>query len=230
MIAAFIFDIDNTLYDYDAAHAAAYRALTDYAQRELGLSAERFNALHRAASRTLSRHTGGKCAAVHNRLIRYQLMLEQIGRPLSRAPEMAQLYWSTLLSHAVPYPDAAQCFDRLRSEGYTVGIGTNMTADYQFAKLNRLGLLDRVDFIVSSEEASAEKPAPRFFACCVEKAGCAAERCVFIGDDLQNDVLGAREAGLQSVWLRRETDTAAPAPDVRSVRALSELPDLLPLL
>jgi beta-phosphoglucomutase-like phosphatase (HAD superfamily) len=54
-----------------------------------------------------------------------------------------------------------------------VGVGSDMTADWQFRKLERLGLLDRIDFAVTSEEAGVEKPAPGFFALCLEKAGCA---------------------------------------------------------
>ena len=68
-------------------------------------------------------------------------------------------------------PGAAEALDGLKAMGLAEGIGTNMTADYQFAKLERLGLMERVDFLVTSEEAGAEKPDPRLFALCAEKAG-----------------------------------------------------------
>lgn len=225
MIKACIFDIDNTLYSYDLAHAPAYRAVSDYACAAFDLTPERFDALHQSANRTLRAHAGENCAAIHNRLIRYQLLLEELGQPLSHAPKMTELYWSTLLSHMRPYPGMAECLARLKETGHTVGIGTNMTADYQFAKLARLGVLDIVDFVVSSEEAGAEKPDKRFFDCCVEKAGCRAEGCLFVGDDLQNDVLGAKQAGMRAVWLCPEPATQAPA--VEHIRSLAELPDLI---
>ena len=38
MLKAAIFDLDGTLYDYDAAHASAFRALTEYAGTALSLS------------------------------------------------------------------------------------------------------------------------------------------------------------------------------------------------
>ena len=81
MLRAVLFDLDNTLYSYDEAHAAAWLALTDYARENLGLTPERFEALHREADRALRAHAGGPCAAVHNRLIRYQLLLEALGQP-----------------------------------------------------------------------------------------------------------------------------------------------------
>ena len=143
MLKAVVFDIDNTLYDYGAAHECAYRALTELACEALSLTPERFDALHQAASQTLEAHSGGRCAAIHNRLIRYQLMLEQLGRPISLAPKMAEAYWSALLSAMRPYPGVEELFAWIKSRGLSVGIGTNMTADRQFSKLERLGLLER---------------------------------------------------------------------------------------
>ena len=230
MLKAVLFDIDNTLYDYDAAHREAYRALTAYAVEALSLSPERFDALHGEASRTLEVHAGGPCAAIHNRLIRYQLMLERVGKPIAHAPRMAELYWSTLINHMEAFPGAAEAFDRIKSMGLTLGIGTNMTADRQFAKLERLGLLGRVDFMVSSEEVSAEKPDGRLFARCAEKAGCPAAACAFVGDSLKGDVLGAIRAGMKAVWFRPGPEPATPVPGAIRICSLTELPELLATL
>lgn len=223
MIKAVVFDVDNTLYSYDAAHAAAFGALTAYAGERLGLAPEEFTALHREGDMALRAHVGGTCAAVHNRLLRYQLMLERLGRPLSHAVEMTGLYWGRLLEAMEPAPGAVECVDFLRARGAAVGVGTNMTADYQFAKLDRLGLLDRIDFLVTSEEAGAEKPDPRLFGLCVEKAGCAPGECLFVGDSLAQDVRGALDAGLRAVWLCPQGDRELPPGAVR-LSSLEELP------
>ena len=44
-IKAVIFDLDNTLYDYDAAHEAAFGVLLAYARKTLGLSETDFRAV-----------------------------------------------------------------------------------------------------------------------------------------------------------------------------------------
>lgn len=228
MLRAVLFDLDNTLYDYDAAHAAAWRALTAYAGDVLGLSPERFDALHREAARAQAERAGGPCAALHNRLIRCQLLLEAAGLPFSRAPEMAARYWSALLDAARPDPGAAGTLARLRATGLAVGVGTNMTADYQFAKLERLGLMPLVDFLVTSEEVGAEKPDRRLFDACARKAGCPSQACAFVGDGLQGDVLGALGAGMRAVWFRPDPADPRPAPPgAARIRALDELPGLL---
>ena len=225
MPCAVIFDIDGTLYDYSAAHVYAFRALSDYAAKALGLTAERFETLHDWADERLRAHTGGHCAAIHDRLIRYQLMLERLGLSIAHAPKMERLYWSTLIGHMAPNPGLHEAFDWIKARGLRLGVGTNMTANWQFAKLERLGVLGQVDFMVTSEEAGAEKPDRRLFALCAEKAGTVPERCVFVGDSLTNDAAAANAAGMLGVWYR---PGAGQAPDgVLTVGSISALPALL---
>lgn len=42
MIKEVIFDIDDTLYDYEKGHAAGVRQMQEYAEQELGVSGEEF--------------------------------------------------------------------------------------------------------------------------------------------------------------------------------------------
>ena len=226
MPRAVVFDIDNTLYSYDEAHAAAYSTLREYARRELSLTPERFDALHREAAHRLETHSG-RCAAIHNRLIRYQLLLEAVGLPIRHAPAMAALYWTTLLESMKPYSGVREAFETLRAMGLTLGIGTNMTADHQFEKLERLGLLGLVDFMVTSEEVSAEKPDRRLFDLCAEKACCPNGDCAFVGDSLKGDVQGAMDAGMTAVWFHPSPDDAGPPEGAHRLRSFQELPELI---
>lgn len=226
MIRSIIFDLDDTLYDFTSSHAVAMNRLAAYAAGTLGLSRERFDALQREAFQ-LQKARVGNTAAIHNRLIRCQLMLEAAGKPIAHAPEMADLYWSTLLSRIRPVPDAIDALARLRFMGLTVGIGSNMTADWQYAKLKRLSLMAYVDFIVTSEEVGAEKPAAEFFRLCAEKAGHSPEECAFVGDNLNGDALGALGAGMNAFWLCRSPGPADVPDGVRRIQSLSELPALI---
>ena len=224
MIKAVIFDLDNTLYSYDRAHAAAWEALCRCAEDRLGLPRERFDALHAEANRILTLRCGGG-PALHNRLIRCQVILELAGLPIGEAPAMADRYWQTLLDHMEAEPGAAEALQALRALGLRIGVGTNMTADWQFAKLKKLDMLRRVDFLVTSEEAGAEKPDARLFALCAEKADCPPGNCAFIGDSLKGDALGANAAGMRGIWLNR---AGREVPEgVVAIRTLTELPDLL---
>jgi putative hydrolase of the HAD superfamily len=225
MIKTVIFDLDNTLYSYDRAHAAAWAALLSLAEERLGLGEERFRALHAEASRVLTRRCGGG-PAIHNRLIRFQILLELAGLPIGAAPELADCYWDVLLDRLEPEPGAAETLGALRALGLRIGVGTNMTADRQFEKLRRLGLLPLVDFLVTSEELGVEKPDPRLFTLCAEKAGVPLRCCAFVGDSLQKDALAALAAGMRGIWYR-PVSLPEPVPEeIPAIRSLTELPAL----
>lgn len=224
MIRAVLFDIDNTLYSYDRAHRTAYAALKRYCQEALDLDPERFEALHKSASRTLAQRSG-MGPVIHNRLIRYQLMLEAAGLPIRRAPVMAELYWTGLLGAMEPTPGANAAIRAMKARGLSVGIATNMTADRQFDKLERLGLLPLVDFMVTSEELGAEKPDPRLFLLCAEKAGCRPEDCAFVGDSLEKDALAAAKVGMLGIWYHPEP--VSPPEGILRLGDFSQLPDLI---
>ena len=222
---AVFFDLDNTLYSYDLAHARAYASLQGLAGRELGLTPERFDELHARASEVLTRRCGGG-PAIHDRLLRFQILLELLGRPIWTASALADCYWDGFLRTLTPEPGALELLQRLKSMGLKLGIGTNMSVDMQLEKLRILGMTPYIDLLVTSEEVNAEKPDARLFALCAEKAGAEPARCVFVGDSLTKDAAGAQAAGMQGVWYCRGTPRATP-PGVLTLRALRELPALL---
>ena len=206
MIKAVIFDIDNTLYSLDKANETAMSALGAYAKENFGMEPEETKRLSRKCMDIVAERTGD-CAAQHSRLLRYQCFLEQIGSTdYRKAMEMYHVYWDTILAVMEPEPGIVSLILRLKDAGIKLGIGSDMTAYMQYKKLEKLGVLQYLDFLVVSEEAGAEKPAPRFFELCVKKAGCKPEECVFIGDNLKKDVIGSTECGLIGTWYNPSWD------------------------
>ena len=217
-----LFDLDDTLYDFTAASKRALDGACREAERLLGIPADDVRADYARILHEQQTETPDD-AGCHSRLIRFARMLEERGLPLSYADVITDAYWKSFLDGIVPFPGAADALDGLRAAGVRIGLGTNMTADWQYRKLARLGLIDRFDFIVSSEEAGAEKPTPRFFALCVRKARCPAAECLFVGDNLHLDIFGALAAGMQAVWFQPDPAKRAEHPEVRSIARLSEL-------
>ncbi len=227
MIRAVIFDIDNTLYNFDSCHAVAWKALCDYVWEHLHMSAEEFARCHQEAAKVMNARLGISCGSVHNRLLRYQILLEENGFSIRHALPMSEIYWNTLFSEIRPEPGAVECIRKLKADGYILGIGTDMTVDYQFRKLQDLQLLPYFDFIVSSEEVMAEKPDQRLFRCCIQKAGVTAQECLYVGDNFQKDVLGAQNAGMGAVWYCPDAGKASEHPDYRSIRHFDEIVNIL---
>lgn len=237
MIRAVIFDIDGTLYDYESANKEAMKAVSEYAAAQFGWEAARFPAENKAMMKVLGGLLNGT-AASHNRLIRYQNILEKHSLPLHpHALKMHALYWDTLLRRMRMSPGADRVMEELRKRGVRIGIGTDMTARIQFVKLERLGLLPLVDFLVTSEEAGAEKPDGKLFRRCAEKADAAPAECLFVGDSPEKDYRGAKATGMQALWFRPEDKAAAADPDRDAVvpageriASLEEILELIPPL
>jgi HAD superfamily hydrolase (TIGR01549 family) len=98
------------------------------------------------------------------------------------------------------YPDVRPCLTLLKKAEYLVGIAGNQTL--------RAGRLLRelnlpADFMVTSEDLSAEKPDVAFFEKLVERQRLDPAATAYVGDRFENDVLPAKKAGLLGVLLRR---------------------------
>ena len=138
--------------------------------------------------------------------------MEQNGLPLHpHALNMYDIYWDTLIRNAKVYPGVETALSDLKKAGYTLGIGTNMTARIQFRKLTAFGLLQYFDFIVSSEEADREKPQEDIFKYCAKKAHCLPSQCVYVGDSMIHDIIGAQGAGMIPIWFRPQAENFASA-------------------
>lgn len=223
MIKAIIFDIDNTLYSYDDAHAVAWKSLCDYVAEHLNMDAEYFAAEFKKSIGICNTRLGINCGSTHNRMLRFQDILERHKLPLRHAWHMNDLYWNKLIAAAKPEPGIVTCLQNFKAAGYILGIGTDMTSDFQLLKLEKLGLIDYFDFLVSSEEVNIEKPDGKLFACCIEKANVPAEECLFIGDSLRKDYQGALNAGMQALWYCPDPAAAQAHPQIRKICNFDEL-------
>lgn len=203
MIKAVIFDIDNTLYNFDRVHRTAMEIVESYALSALFITHEDFKFAYEKAVCDMPLRTRLDCAANHNRLLRFQYMLEILRiKDCRQAAVMAQIYWDELIDMMTPEPGIQELFARLSEKKIKIGIGTDMTAPVQYKKLEHLLLLSYVDGFVTSEEAGVEKPDPYFFSLCMEKVGCLPHECIFIGDNLTKDVKGAIRSGMCGIWYR----------------------------
>ena len=226
MIKAVIFDLDGTLYDYDTAHEAGHSALARYMKARFGMERDAFQSLFQEAMDEVSSILDTSCAALHDRYLRFQILLERAGLPLfPYAWDMTQVYWDTFLDNMTTSPGLENALSVLKETGLTLGIGTNMMVDYQLAKMNRLGFGNLFDFMVSSEEAGSEKPLQPLFWRCAMKARCLAPECLFVGDSYQHDILGAQSAGMQALWYQPDERKASVHPEVPRIRTFAELPD-----
>lgn len=199
MIKTVIFDLDDTLYDYTNGHRMAMYAVCTYFREEFNLSTEETSRMfQQILERQLTEM--GPVAASHTRILRFQQMLEELDLPIfPHAMILTDLYWNTLMGISRPEPGIQDLLAMLKENGIRLGIGTNMVAMIQYRKLERLKIGEYFDFIVTSEEAGIDKPNDAFFQCCLKKSKATPEEILFIGDSLECDITGARNAGMHTL-------------------------------
>lgn len=119
----------------------------------------------------------------------------------------------------IPYPDVKKVLETL-SQTHTLGIISD-TWPSVVPQLDQLGLRPYFSFVTYSYELGVYKPDPRMFRDALRKAGCPAEKTVFI-DDLPMNLEGAAALGITPVLI-----AANPVSDVEvpftKIHALEEL-------
>ncbi len=121
------------------------------------------------------------------------------------------------------FPEARPALVSLRERFVLIAV-TNGNAD-----LERIGIRDLFDGVVSAAMAGAAKPASAIFDMAVTAGGASASQTLHVGDHPLHDVHGARGAGLKAIWVNRHADEwpdEYPAPD-GEVRHVGELHALL---
>ena len=121
--------------------------------------------------------------------------------------------------------DAQPTLAAIRQRGLRVGVISNFDARL-YDVLRALGLRDFFDSIHISTEVGAAKPAAAIFAAALQDNQLVASQALHVGDSFREDVQGAQAAGLQAVWLNRQSD-AALASDLKQVSSLFEILALL---
>ncbi len=119
-----------------------------------------------------------------------------------------------------PFPDVLPALSAARSRGWRLVVVSNWDISLH-AVLERLGLVPLLDGIVTSAEAGARKPSPAIFDRALQLAGAAPHETVHVGDSPDEDVAGARGAGIEPILVRRGGDLG-PA-GVRTITSLTEL-------
>lgn len=138
--------------------------------------------------------------------------------------EAASHHLDTWTPHIRHHEDAADALRELRGMGLRVGLLSNTHWPRHFHEhfLERDGLADLIDVRFYTSEMDHVKPDPRAFEAVMASLG--AERAVFVGDRLYDDVWGAQQAGLEGVWVRNDrTPPYAVEPD-GVIDRLSDLP------
>ena len=169
-------------------------------------------------------------------ITRDYLIVERFRRPLSVGKglevteklclEMSDKFLDFCASKPGVIDGAYELMDYLKRQGYRMHMCSNGFHEVQYKKLAACGLRDFFDTIILSEDAGVNKPSPLYFDYALKVSGANKETTLMIGDNLQSDIIGAHNAGLDTILFNRWNDNPSSIP-THTVVTLREIMGIL---
>jgi putative hydrolase of the HAD superfamily len=220
-IRAVCLDIDDTLVDFTSS---ARRAVCDLIGRD-----DMWTRWQRTTDEHVARVVSGELSYDAMHRARTKAFFADLGALLDDdvVAELEERRRNQLHTTWRLFADAIPCLDWLRAAGFKLAAVTNASGRHQRAKLAGLGIARFFDALVIAGELGAAKPDPVIFHTACAHLGVSPAETVHVGDLLDTDAIGARDAGLHGVWLARHQAARAAEPGIQTIESLADLPELL---
>ncbi|MFQ5996912.1 MAG: HAD family hydrolase [Dehalococcoidales bacterium] len=102
----------------------------------------------------------------------------------------------------VLFDDVMPALTDLKGRGLILGLISNVDRDIT-SLLNELGLTSWLQVVVTSQDVGHNKPQPEIFWEALKRARVRAAEAMYVGDQYQIDVVGAKKVGMEGVLLDR---------------------------
>ena len=222
------FDLDRTLWDFDAAAEVAFERIYDkYNLKSLGIpSAHEFHEVYHPLNEQLwVLYRADKITKDELNRTRFLKPLEHYGiHDVELADHLSEdyVYWSPRIVRLVP--GTMELLNYLKPK-YHLHLITNGFQEVQHTKLSGSGLEPYFETLTVSEEVGVKKPNPEIFYYALRKANATAEESIVIGDEMAVDIDGARAAGIDQIFFnpRGKEEEGVRTFEVRSLIEIMEI-------
>ena len=207
----FLFDLDQTLLDF---HASEYKALGIVLRKNsLPFSDEIYRAFKEYNKSLWLEFEKGTISRTELFTMRFIDIFRRCGGDPEKVDPLKvnDDFIRTMSVNGVLMNGALELVKKIKNEipDSRIYIVTNGATVNAKGRIASTGLDRYIDGIFISEDLGVTKPAREFFDICLEKIGDPKESCIVIGDSLSSDMLGAKNASLDSVWFMPCGNTAA---------------------
>jgi putative hydrolase of the HAD superfamily len=221
-VRAVCLDVDDTLVDHSASARRALRLLLGHDNA--------WPLWQQITDENAARVVAGEVDSDTMRWQRTKEFFACLGETLDDAEAVRRedLRVKAMRAGWTLFDDVLPCLEWLNAVGVRIAVITNASGPYQRAKLADLGVAGFIDEVVIAGELGAAKPDPVIFHTACARLGHPPAEVAHVGDRLDVDAIGARDAGMAGVWLNRSgpTDGALPT-DIAMITSLELLPELL---
>ena len=197
MIDTILFDLDNTLLDFNMAEKVALTgALSQLGIISTNAITKRYSEINLAQWKLLEQ---GKLTRSEVKLRRFELLFAELG--VNCVPKEAAKLYESLLGVGHYFMDGAEELVQDLSQKYDLYLVTNGSVSIQNGRLESAGIVKYFKGIFVSEEIGFNKPSKEYFEICFERMQKVdRENVIIIGDSLTSDIQGGINAGITTVW------------------------------
>lgn len=199
------FDLDHTLWDFEAnARSTLSELYASLALEQKGINDfELFHKKYLAHNEMLwERYRNGYIKQEELRVKRMWLTLldfkiadEQL------AKELSILFLDMLPTRTILFPYTKEILRYLADKGYILHLLTNGFEKTQHSKIMHAGLTPFFKEVITSEGSGSLKPKAAIFEFALAKCGTTQAECIMIGDNIEVDIIGAMDAGIDQVFV-----------------------------
>lgn len=216
-----LFDLDGTLFDFDAGETYAFHKVCDYFH--ISFSSEVL-ALYQSINLSYWKaYERGEITTTALSVARFRDFSAAVGADGDPAL-MSKLYQDHLGEDCTPIKDALYTCRILRERGYTLSIITNGRSNTQHSRLSKSELIFMISNLFISEEIGFQKPKPEYFDYVFSKLGINPSQALVIGDSLTSDISGGIQYGIDTCWFNpKKTTNTLPQSPTYEITNLSEL-------
>lgn len=223
-IRAITFDLDDTLWPIAPVIERAERLMYQWLARNCpGLTRHHdIESLRRMRLGIDQQQPGIR----HDFALMRRAVLRQAMAPLGYDEAMIEAAYQVFFAarnQVELYSDVRPALAQLSSR-YRLGALSNGNADLQ-----QIGLSEILVFAIHACDVGYLKPHPKMFQAVIDHLDLPACEILHVGDHLGHDVAGARDAGMQVVWINRSSKQSEPS-ELATISSLAQLPELLDLL
>jgi putative hydrolase of the HAD superfamily len=227
-----ILDLDDTIINFTGMSEESWRAICHESADELGVDGAALHAALMTERVAFWADPETNQFGRHN-LVRASEMI--VERALTRvgagsteqAAALARLYSERRHALVHVFPDAIATLEALRARGHRLAMLTNGGTESQRGKIVRFDLARHFDYIQVEGEFGHGKPDARVYRNVLARLGAEPRDAMMVGDDLERDVAGPQQVGIQGVWIDRAGAGLPPGCPVRPDRIIASLSDLL---
>jgi len=193
------FDLDHTLWDFETNSAKTFDFIFD--QSNIDVELNDFLSIYVPIN--LKYWKLYREDKISKPDLRYGRLKEAFdGLEYSISDEMihhlSKIYIDNLSNHNTLFEGAIEVLNYLLSK-YQLHIITNGFEEVQMQKLKKSEIRHFFDKVITSESVGVKKPNPIIFNHALKVANAAPKKSVMIGDNLEADILGAQQIGMQAI-------------------------------